>query len=69
MKQLTRNYVHELRQNMTDAEKHLWHFLRAKQLNGHKIRRQHLIYPFIVESYCQMLCTRNFSLGGDFRIH
>jgi len=52
MKQLTRNYVHELRKNMTDAEKHLWHFLRAKQLNGYKIRRQHLIYPFIVDFVC-----------------
>jgi len=52
MKQLTRNYVDELRQNTTDAEKHLWYFLRAKRLSGYKFRRQHLIYPFIVDFIC-----------------
>ncbi|EKD72722.1 MAG: hypothetical protein ACD_45C00604G0001 [uncultured bacterium] len=38
MKELTRDHVRELRQNMTDAEKHLWYFLRGKRLNGHKFR-------------------------------
>ena len=52
MKNLTRNYVRELRQNTTDAEKHLWYFLRAKRLSGHKFRRQHLIYPFIADFVC-----------------
>lgn len=52
MKQLTRDYVRELRQNTTDAEKHLWYFLRAKRLNGFKFRRQHLIQPFVVDFIC-----------------
>ncbi|EKD72726.1 MAG: hypothetical protein ACD_45C00603G0001 [uncultured bacterium] len=52
MKEFTRDHVRELRQNMTDAEKHLWYFLRAKRLNGHKFRRQHLVHPFIVDFIC-----------------
>lgn len=44
MKTLTTNYIRELRQNTTYAEKYLWYFLCAKRLNGYKIRRQHLIY-------------------------
>ena len=52
MKELTTNHVRALRQNMTDAEKHLWYFLRAKRLNGHKFRRQHLVHPFIVDFIC-----------------
>ena len=34
MKELTKNYVKELRQNSSDAEKYLWYFLRAKRLAG-----------------------------------
>lgn len=52
MKVLTKNYVQELRQNTTDAEMHLWYFLRAKRLKGYKFRRQHLIYPFVVDFVC-----------------
>jgi very-short-patch-repair endonuclease len=44
--------VRELRKNSTDAEKHLWHFLRAKRLKGYKFRRQHLLYPFVVDFIC-----------------
>ena len=52
MKELTKNYVKELRQNSSDAEKYLWYFLRAKRLAGYKFRRQHLIYPFVVDFIC-----------------
>jgi len=52
MQKLKENYLQKLRQNMTDAERSLWYFLRAKRLNGHKFRRQHLIYPFIVDFIC-----------------
>lgn len=52
MKELTRDTVRELRQNMTDAEKKLWYFLRGKRLNGYKFRRQHLIHPFVVDFIC-----------------
>ena len=52
MNELTKNYVKDLRQNTTDAEKHLWYYLRAKRLNGHKFRRQHLVYPYVVDFIC-----------------
>lgn len=41
-----------LRENSTDAEKKLWYFLRGKFLQGFKFRRQHLIYPYIVDFVC-----------------
>ena len=52
MQKLMKDHVRELRKNSTDAEKHLWHFLRAKRLKGYKFRRQHLLYPFIVDFIC-----------------
>ncbi len=44
--------VRSLRKSMTDAEQHLWYHLRAKGLKGYKFRRQHLIYPYIVDFVC-----------------
>jgi very-short-patch-repair endonuclease len=52
MQKLMIDHVRELRKNSTDAEKHLWRFLRAKRLKGYKFRRQHLLYPFIVDFIC-----------------
>jgi very-short-patch-repair endonuclease len=46
------NHVRSLRQNTTDAEKHLWHFLRARRFNNYKFRRQHLVYPYVVDFIC-----------------
>jgi very-short-patch-repair endonuclease len=50
--ELTTNHIRALRTNTTDAEKHLWYFLRARRLKGFKFRRQHLIYPYIVDFVC-----------------
>ncbi len=44
--------VHELRKRQTDAEKKLWFFLRNRQLNGAKFRRQHPISFYIVDFCC-----------------
>ena len=52
MKELTKNHVKALRQNSTDAERHLWYYLRAKRLKGYKFRRQHLLHPYIVDFVC-----------------
>ncbi len=42
-----------LRNNhLTDAEKRLWYFLRVKQVNGLKFRRQAPIGPYIVDFVC-----------------
>lgn len=42
----------ELRNNLTSAEATLWSFLKKKQINGRKFRRQHSIENYIVDFYC-----------------
>lgn len=42
----------ELRQNMTLAERRLWQYLRSRQLNGIKFRRQQTIGSYIVDFVC-----------------
>jgi very-short-patch-repair endonuclease len=37
----------QLRKNMTEAERKLWHYLRLRQLEGYKFRRQVRIGPYI----------------------
>ncbi len=41
-----------LRQTQTDAEELIWHYLRNKQLDGYKFRRQQSIGPYIVDFVC-----------------
>ena len=41
-----------LRRDRTDAEGLLWHYLRDKQLDGYRFRRQHPIGPYIVDFAC-----------------
>ena len=48
LKQLARS----LRKNQTDAERKLWHRLRARELCGYKFRRQYPIAPYIVDFVC-----------------
>ena len=45
-------FARELRQQMTEAESHLWHHLRRRNLGGHKFRRQHPMGSFIVDFVC-----------------
>lgn len=42
-----------LRSNQTDAEKHLWSFLRNRRLQGHKFYRQYPIFPYFVDFLCR----------------
>jgi very-short-patch-repair endonuclease len=42
----------QLRREQTDAERKLWARLRARQLCGHKFRRQFVIGPFIMDFCC-----------------
>lgn len=42
----------ELRNNLTPAEAKLWTFLKGKQLDGRKFRRQHSIDKYILDFYC-----------------
>jgi very-short-patch-repair endonuclease len=41
-----------LRKRLTDTEKVLWRHLRAKQVEGHKFRRQEPIGKHIVDFVC-----------------
>ena len=43
---------HDLRNNMTDAEKLLWSRLRNKQILGLQFYRQKPLLNFIVDFYC-----------------
>ena len=51
-----------LRQNQTNAEGLLWHYLRNKQLDGHKFRCQQPIGPYIVDFAC---LSRNLIIELD----
>jgi very-short-patch-repair endonuclease len=45
-------YGRELRQSSTKAEKILWEYLRNRNLDGWKFRRQHPVDKFIADFYC-----------------
>ncbi len=47
-----RNRARRLRREQTEAEKRLWAALRARQLHGHKFRRQFVIGSVIVDFCC-----------------
>lgn len=42
----------ELRNEPTPAEARLWRYLRRKQVDGWRFRRQHVFDRFIVDFYC-----------------
>jgi len=42
----------QLRKNLTDAERKLWKYLRRKQIDGHRFRRQVPISPYYVDFLC-----------------
>ena len=45
-------FARELRKNMTEAEHRLWYFLRNKQLDGYRFRRQHPVGKYIADFAC-----------------
>ena len=42
----------QLRKESTRAEKYLWKMLRNRSIAGFKFRRQHPLYHFIADFYC-----------------
>ena len=42
----------KLRNSPTESENHLWRFLKGKQLEGRKFRRQHSFGNYILDFYC-----------------
>jgi very-short-patch-repair endonuclease len=50
-KSLQKQRARDLRKNSTDAERHLWYYLRANRL-GFKFKRQAPMGPYIVDFVC-----------------
>ncbi|MEJ5976183.1 endonuclease domain-containing protein [Novosphingobium sp. PS1R-30] len=48
----TSPHARQLRRNMTDAERYLWHALRARRFAGWKFRRQVSVGPFVADFLC-----------------
>jgi primosomal protein N' (replication factor Y) len=42
----------DLRRNQTDVERILWRYLKGRQVNGWRFRRQHPIPPYIADFAC-----------------
>ncbi len=63
-------YVFELakkfRKNLTESEQKLWDVLRLKNLEGLKFRRQHPIWRYIADFYCEEL---QLIIELDWKIH
>ena len=49
---MNRDRARQLRKNMTDAERHLWSYLRRRQIAETKFRRQACIGRYIVDFVC-----------------
>ncbi|SMF84460.1 Very-short-patch-repair endonuclease [Azospirillum oryzae] len=49
----------------TDAERHLWQYLRNGQLGGWRFRRQHPIPPYILDFVCLEVCLAVEVDGGQ----
>lgn len=47
-----KTFSRDLRKNMTDAERHLWQYLRKKQIYGVQFYRQKPLLNYIVDFYC-----------------
>ena len=47
-----REFARALRNQPTDAERRLWHFLSAQKLRGRKYRRLAAIGPYVVDFVC-----------------
>ena len=49
---IRRKYARDLRANMTEAEHKLWSYIRNKQLDGYRFRRQHPVGKYITDFAC-----------------
>ncbi|MGJ8641429.1 MAG: endonuclease domain-containing protein [Opitutaceae bacterium] len=47
-----KHFRKKLRRHMTPAEAKLWIYLKGKQLEGRKFRRQHSVRQYILDFYC-----------------
>ena len=47
-----KTFRRSLRNHLTPAEARMWTYLKAKQLDGRRFRRQHSIGGYILDFYC-----------------
>ncbi|WP_433852823.1 endonuclease domain-containing protein [Stenotrophomonas nitritireducens] len=50
-----RHRARQLRNNATDAERHLWRYLRNRHLGGHRFRRQMPMVGYVADFACPSL--------------
>ena len=51
----SKGFRQQLRKEATPCERILWHYLRGRQLEGLKFRRQHGYGPYVMDFYCPVL--------------
>ena len=51
----TKTLRQELRASATPAEKLLWQYIKEKQIDHYRFRRQHGVGPYILDFYCLSL--------------
>jgi len=59
-----KNRRRELRREMPRAEVILWSKLRARQIEGYKLRRQYSVGPYVLDFYCPAVKLA-IELDGD----
>jgi very-short-patch-repair endonuclease len=47
-----KEFANSLRNNMTDAEKKLWRYLKSENIKGKRFYRQKILNNYIVDFYC-----------------
>ncbi|MCE5184809.1 MAG: endonuclease domain-containing protein [Planctomycetaceae bacterium] len=56
----------QLRTDLTPAEAKLWSFLKNKQLDGRRFRRQHSLGDYIIDFYCP---SERLAIELDGQVH
>ena len=51
----TKTLRQELRASATTAEKLLWQYIKEKQIDNYRFRRQHGVGPYILDFYCPQI--------------
>ena len=49
---MLKHFKKTLRKSKTDAESILWHYLRNRNFQNYKFRRQHILCGYIVDFVC-----------------
>lgn len=53
-----------LRNNMPEPEQIIWYYLKGRNLNGYKFRRQYSVGPYVLDFYCPEL-RLGIEIDGD----